>query len=157
MKIIKRRTTRKISRPGNRRRRRRTISRLRCPCYHSSFRASMSRDDMELLFNNVLLACQLCLGLWQFCKLTPVRALIKGVIGWLVRPLGLSPVYSSLQPCEGRVFKRTNCFVLQADIPSDRTGISRPEVNTMNLCYLGRDYHLERKGENSNELYIDHK
>lgn len=108
---------------------------------------------MESLLNNVLIACQLCLGLWQFSKLTRVGALIQGAFGWLVRPLGLSPTYSRLQPCEGRVFKRANCFVLQAGIPSDRSAISRPEVNTMNLRYLGTDFLLERKGE----LFINDK
>lgn len=134
--------------------RRRSISTLHSACYRLSFGGrNTSRDDMESLLNNVLIACQLCLGLWQFSKLTRVGALIQGAFGWLVRPLGLSPTYSRLQPCEGRVFKRANCFVLQAGIPSDRSAISRPEVNTLNLRYLGTDFLLERKGE----LFINDK
>lgn len=118
----------------------------------------MSRDDMESLLNDVLLACQLCLGLWQFSTLTPAGPLIQGASRWLVRLLRLSPTYSRLQqPCEGRVFKRANCFVLQADILSDRSGIGRLEGNTMDLDYLGRNFLLQRKGENRNMLFINHK
>lgn len=116
----------------------------------------MSTKD-ELVFNYVLLAFQVSLGIWQFIKITPVGALIKGTIGWLLRPLGLFPVYARLQSCRGRVFKKANCFVLQVGISSERLGILRDENNTINLHYLGNESVLERKGMDGNMLYRDGK
>jgi hypothetical protein len=122
---------------------------------------------MELILNNVLLALQLSLGLWQFMKLTPVGAVIQALIGWLLRPLGFSPNYSLVQHCPGRVFKRANCFALQADIPSDRRDIVSPEVHSIDIVspevdliqlnYLDRNFLLERRGVDRNMLIINEK
>jgi len=65
---------------------------------------------MELILNNILLALQPCLGLWQFMKLTPFGALIQSVVGWLLRPLGLSQTYSRLQNCDGKEFQKSKVF-----------------------------------------------
>jgi hypothetical protein len=71
---------------------------------------------MELILNNILLALQSCLGLWQFMKLTPFGGLIQAVVGWLLRPFGLSQTYSRLQHYDGKNSKRAKCFELQSDI-----------------------------------------
>jgi hypothetical protein len=124
----------------------------------------MSNTEFELNVNNVLLALQLALGLWQFMKLTPVGALIRGVVGWLLQPFRLSPAYSRLQNLKGRVFKRAHCFVLQAEIPSERRKIpsERRDIeagspDTLHLRYLGREFLLERRGSDGNMLFIDGK
>jgi hypothetical protein len=117
----------------------------------------MSNTEFELILNNVLLFLQLALGLWQFMKLTPVGALIQGVVGWLLQPFRLSPTYSRLQNFEGRVFKRAHCFVLQAEIPSERRDIEADSPDTLHLRYLGREFLLERRGSDGNMLFIDGK
>jgi hypothetical protein len=110
--------------------------------------------SMMLILDDVLFALQVCLCLWQFMKLTPVGALIQGVIGWLLRPVRLSPTYTRLQHCHGRVFKRVDCFTLQADVPAERRGIMRAEVNKINLQYLGIHLLLKRSGMDGNMLSI---
>lgn len=117
----------------------------------------MSPKETELILNNVLLALQVSLGLWQFMKLTLVRALIQGVVGWLLRPLRLSRTYSRLQHCGGRVFKKAKCFVLQADIPSQRRRIEADGLDTICVWYLGRRFLLQRRGNEGNMLFINEK
>jgi hypothetical protein len=53
--------------------------------------------EVQSNFDNVSLALQFCLALWQLMKLTPFVALIRGGVGWLLRPLGFSPIYTVLQ------------------------------------------------------------
>ena len=75
-------------------------------------------EHVELILSNLLLALQVCLGIWQFIKLTPVGALIKGVVCWSLRPLGLSTSYTPLQCFRGRVFKNVKSYVLQEGLLS---------------------------------------
>lgn len=93
-------------------------------------------------------------------KLTPVGALIKGVFGWLLQTLGPSRTYYQLRECPGKVFKKANCFVLQADIPAERRGIQSDQVNRIDLEYLGSNFVLEMKKEKEEDgdtLYVGTK
>lgn len=111
---------------------------------------------MQAALGNALLAFQLCLGLWQFLKLTPLGALVQGVVGWLLRPLRLSPSYTRLQRLPGRVFKNVHhIYVLeQALHPPGRYQCTVDEIR---LSYLGREFRLERRGTDKNMLLVNGK
>jgi len=106
------------------------------------------------ILDYVLLAFQLCLAFWQIMKFTLLGVLIQGVIGCLLRPFCSSTAYAQLQRCDGLVFKRANCYVLQPDIPSERS-IGRYEVDKIILHYLGSESILERRGSHKNMLFIN--
>lgn len=111
---------------------------------------------MELILKQILSALQISLAIWQFGKLTRLGALIQGVVGWLLHPLGLSPPYSLLQHYRSRVFKRVNCFTLEADISSvTMRDILRDEANKISLNNLGSHLVLERREKNM--LFIKEK
>lgn len=80
----------------------------------------MAMKQVELILNSILFALQACLGIWQLMVLTLVGPLLQGLVGWLLPDLPQSPTYSRLQHCKGRIFKKANCFVLQAHTPSQR-------------------------------------
>lgn len=116
----------------------------------------MSKEEVKAILGNVLLAFQLCLGLWQFLKLTPLGALLQGVVGCLLRPLGLSPSYTRLQCLPGRLFKRVPYFyVFERRLdPADRGEWEDDEIR---FSYLGADFHLVRRGTDKNMLYVNGK
>lgn len=112
----------------------------------------MSNEELQAILSNVLLALQLCLGLWQFLKLTPVGALVKGVVGyWLLRPLGLSPTYTRLLSCKGRVFKEVACYTTTAEDQKTETYDDFPD--RLKWLYLGVEYVIERRA--GNKLFIN--
>lgn len=116
----------------------------------------MSKEEVKAILGNVLLAFQICLGLWQFLKLTPLGALLQGVVGCLLRPLGLSPSYTRLQSLPGRLFKRVRYFyVLERLHPPRARDLS--EDDEIRLPYLGVDFHLERRGTDKSMLFVDGK
>lgn len=111
----------------------------------------MANEQLHSILSNVLLALQLCLGLWQFLKLTPVGALVKGVVGyWLLRPLGLSPTYTRLLSCKGRVFKEVACYTTTAE---DQKTEKYDFINELVWLYLGVEYIIERR--DGNKLFIN--
>lgn len=114
----------------------------------------MAKEEVLSILSKLLLGLQLCLGIWQTCKLTPVGAVMKGIIGWILRPLGLSPVYAWLHSSPGRVFKMVRCIKM---LPPDETRASpwrRSDTTEIRSSYLGVPFHLERKG---NRLFVDGK
>jgi len=111
---------------------------------------------VKATLGNVLLAFQVCLALWQILKLTPLGALVKGVMGWLLRPLGLSLANTRLKCLPGRVFKSVHYFfALQA--PLYATPTKQYDDDEIKLCYLGKPFHLERRGTDKNMLLVNGK
>lgn len=111
----------------------------------------MSKEQVKAILGNVLLAFQLCLGIWQFLKLTPLGALLQGVVGCLLR----SPSYTRLQCLPGRLFKRAGRYFVFEDRP---TPARRQHDNDVILWrYLGKDFRLQRRGTYRNMLLVDDK
>lgn len=116
----------------------------------------MSKEEVKAILGKVVLAFQICLGLWQFLKLTPLGALLQGVVGCLLRPLGLSPSYTRLQSLQGRLFKRVPYFFVfeRSHTPPVRNQCEDDEIR---LSYLGADFHLVRRGTDKNMLFVNGK
>lgn len=114
--------------------------------------------QVELILNSILLALQACLGIWQLMVLTLVGPLLQGLVGWLLPGLPQSPTYFRLQHCKGRIFKKANCFVLQAHTPSQRKVIKAADkFGTIRVWYLGKRFLLEKSGSEQNMLFINGK
>lgn len=120
-------------------------------------------ERVKRILSNVLLALQLCLGLWQFVKLTPMGGLVQGGMGWflsLLMPFRLSSAYAQLQSYPGRIFKQVRCVVMtkaagsQDELIAVPTQISVDSSETIEFSYLGRHYHLQKR--DGNKLFIDH-
>lgn len=111
---------------------------------------------MKAILGNFILAFQICLGLWQFFKLTPLGALLQGVVGCLLCPLGLSPSYARLRYLQGRLFKRVRYSYVFEDLleSPERGSIDDDEIR---LSYLGMDFDLERRGTDKNIMFVKGK
>lgn len=117
--------------------------------------------EVEEILSRRLLAFQLCLGIWQIGKLTPVRAIVQGGMGWLLSllPFRLSRAYALLQHSPGRVFKKMRCMVLTATVGSkdEFTPVTAGESDErcIELRYLGKNFWLDR--QDGDKLLINDK
>ncbi|KAH9313241.1 hypothetical protein KI387_028276 [Taxus chinensis] len=103
------------------------------------------------IINTVLLPLQLLLGLWQIAKLTPLWAVMRCTMSWLMMLFfpclsWCCSDYILLKKMEGRVFKRVICYVTTPvhDLAKKKdVWISESPVQVFN--YLGQEFKLERK------------
>lgn len=118
-------------------------------------------EKVEEIMSNFLLVFQMSLATWQLLNLTRAGGILQGGFQWMISwlPFCQSLDYALLRPCEGRVFKKVNCFVLTEAPGSHDESIPPPSGDCseaqLDMRYLGQKFCLKRR--DGNKLFVDEK